>query len=135
MFSQTTEYALRIIAYLAGHFGESVTTRQISVATKVPESYLSKVIQELSKARLIKSQRGLNSHGVNLCPLHRRLDNALALVEDAFRKSTLADLLNEPSASTPLCENPDLLDDLAARDAAKSKPATLTISARKPRKH
>src|SRR4051794_34137639 len=142
MLSQTAEYALRIIAYLAGRFGETgVTTREISVATKVPESYLAKVIQELSRAGLIKSQRGphggsvlarsaaeiniydvvnavspiqrittcplgLKSHGVNLCPLHKRLDAAMATVEEAFRASTLADMLAEPTSSTPLCESP-----------------------------
>src|SRR5579863_5885097 len=29
---------------------------------------------------------GLSAHGINLCPLHRRLDDALALVENAFDK-------------------------------------------------
>jgi Rrf2 family nitric oxide-sensitive transcriptional repressor len=43
---------------------------------------------------------------VRLCPLHRRLDNALALVENAFRRTTLAEVLAEPSASVPLCEFP-----------------------------
>ena len=47
---------------------------------------------------------GLKSHGANLCPLHRRLDNALASVEEAFSKSTLAEILAEPTNSTPLCE-------------------------------
>jgi Rrf2 family nitric oxide-sensitive transcriptional repressor len=48
----------------------------------------------------------LASHGVNLCPLHWRLDNALALVEDAFRKTTLAEILAQPTRSRPLCELP-----------------------------
>jgi Rrf2 family nitric oxide-sensitive transcriptional repressor len=49
---------------------------------------------------------GLASHGIHLCPLHARLDSAMALVEEAFRKSTLAEVLAEPSRSTPLCEFP-----------------------------
>lgn len=49
---------------------------------------------------------GLAAHGVRLCPLHRRLDNALAQVERAFRQTTLAEVLAEPSASVPLCEFP-----------------------------
>ena len=48
----------------------------------------------------------LPSHGAKLCPLHRRLDDALALVEDAFRRTTLAEVLAEPSSSVPLCEFP-----------------------------
>ena len=49
---------------------------------------------------------GLKTHGARLCPLHKRMDAALATVEDAFRRSTLAEVLAEPSASTPLCEVP-----------------------------
>lgn len=47
---------------------------------------------------------GLAGHGVRLCPLHRRLDNALASVEKAFADTTLADVLAEPTKSPPLCE-------------------------------
>lgn len=46
----------------------------------------------------------LKSHGNRLCPLHRRMDNALAMVEAVFRKTTLAELLAEPTDSHPLCE-------------------------------
>lgn len=48
----------------------------------------------------------LESHGANLCPLHRRLDNALAMVEKAFSQSTLAEVLAEPTTSVPLCNFP-----------------------------
>ena len=48
----------------------------------------------------------LASHGVRLCPLHKRLDNALAMMEDAFRNTTLAEVLAEPSESVPLCDFP-----------------------------
>ena len=51
---------------------------------------------------------GLAAHGVHLCPLHRRLDDALATVEEAFANSTLAEILAEPSRSTPLCAFPSL---------------------------
>ncbi len=47
----------------------------------------------------------LRSHGVKLCPLHRRLDNALASVEAAFASTTLAEILAEPTQSKPLCES------------------------------
>jgi Rrf2 family nitric oxide-sensitive transcriptional repressor len=51
---------------------------------------------------------GLAAHGVRLCPLHRRLDDALALVEEAFSKSTLANILSEPTSSKPLCPFPNV---------------------------
>ncbi|MEX2387241.1 MAG: Rrf2 family transcriptional regulator [Phycisphaeraceae bacterium] len=47
---------------------------------------------------------GLKSHGPTLCPLHRQMDDALASIERAFAGCSLADLLNEPTPSPPLCE-------------------------------
>jgi len=46
----------------------------------------------------------LKSHGTHLCPLHRRLDNAMAHVEAAFASTTLAELLNTPGQPMPLCD-------------------------------
>ncbi len=46
----------------------------------------------------------LKSHGTKLCPLHRRLDAALAQVEQAFGKTTLAEVLGDSSTIKPLCE-------------------------------
>ncbi|MBN9121921.1 MAG: Rrf2 family transcriptional regulator [Planctomycetes bacterium] len=47
----------------------------------------------------------LPNHGANLCPLHKRMDAAMALVEEAFGKSTLAEVLADPSnTSVPLCD-------------------------------
>lgn len=140
MFSQTSEYALRIIVYLADRDGEPATTRQIAQVTKVPEGYLSKVLQGLARAGLVRSQRGLHggsvlqrpaaalsvydvidavdpirriercplglqSH-VKLCPLHKRMDHALELVEQALRSTTIAELLLEKGGSLPLCDVP-----------------------------
>lgn len=47
---------------------------------------------------------GLPMHGTRLCPLHRRVDNALAMVEQAFKSTTLAEVLADPSPSVPLCD-------------------------------
>jgi Rrf2 family protein len=47
----------------------------------------------------------LPNHGANLCPLHRRMDAAMATVEEAFRNSTLAEVLADTSStSVPLCD-------------------------------
>ena len=62
--------------------------------------------------RLTTCPLGLAAHGVRLCPLHKRLDNALAMVEDAFRSTTLAEVLAEPSESIPLCDFPAGRNDL-----------------------
>lgn len=56
--------------------------------------------------RITQCPLGLKSHGVNLCPLHKRMDNALATVEEALGASTLAEILAEPNPSIPLCDFP-----------------------------
>ena len=136
MLSQSVEYALRAVVFLARE-GELHTTAQIADAPQVPAACLSKVLQGLERAVIVRSQRGigggmtlvpepdkltifdvvsavdplqriescplgLREHGVRLCALHRRLDNAMSSVEDAFRNSTLADVLADPNPSVPL---------------------------------
>lgn len=140
MFSQTVEYALRAVVYLAGQ-EDARTTQQIAAVTKVPSAYLAKVLQNLSRHNLVKSQRGLRggfaigkppkeltiwevvqavepirrirecpleleSHKTKLCPLHKKLDDALAQIEEAFTTTSIADILAEPTTSKPLCPFP-----------------------------
>ena len=59
MISQTAEYALRAIVYLADHPQQAHTADLIAQGTKVPVGYLAKVLQMLTRARLVTSQRGL----------------------------------------------------------------------------
>lgn len=65
-------------------------------------------VEPESVRRITTCPLGLKTHGVRLCPLHKRLDDAVASVEAAFRKTTLAEVLAEPSESVPLCETPDV---------------------------
>lgn len=139
MISQTAEYALRAIVFLAMNSKGAFTTQQISASTKVPPAYLSKVLQALARAGLVQSQRGigggfvlskpadaitiievvnsvdpiqrirtcplgLDAHGTNLCALHKRLDEATAVIEQAFADTTIGDLLARPTKSLPLCD-------------------------------
>lgn len=53
----------------------------------------------------------LKSHGVRLCALHFRMDAALSKVEDAFRSTTLAELLTDPNPSVPLCNDSTMEDN------------------------
>lgn len=66
MFSQTAEYALRAVVFLAMSQKQAFTTQQIADATKVSAPYLSKVLQLLVKSGLIQSQRGIGG-GFVLC--------------------------------------------------------------------
>ena len=49
---------------------------------------------------------GLAAHGAVLCPLHKRMDEAMQQMENAFGSSTLAEILSDPSPSIPLCDFP-----------------------------
>jgi Rrf2 family protein len=131
MISQTAEYALRAVVFLAKNADVAYTSEQIAKATQVPAPYLLKVLQPLIKAHLVQSQRGLGGGfslskaaekitilqvinavdpierietcplgldaDSNLCPLHKRLDDAIGLVEDAFAKTTISELLESPT--------------------------------------
>ncbi|MBI4717283.1 MAG: Rrf2 family transcriptional regulator [Planctomycetes bacterium] len=57
--------------------------------------------------RIERCPLGLDGHGTNLCPLHRRLDQATAEVERSLADVTIADILDEPGRSTPLCQPGD----------------------------
>lgn len=47
----------------------------------------------------------LKTHGARLCALHFRMDQALLSMETAFRSTTLAELLEDPNPSVPLCDH------------------------------
>ncbi|MCB1164222.1 Rrf2 family transcriptional regulator [bacterium] len=139
MISQSAEYALRAVVWLAQEPERSLGTGQIARAARVPPGYLAKVLQSLSRAGLVSSSPGrrggfrllkspdsisvlevidavdpirrittcplgLPGHGEDLCPLHRRLDDAAQQMQAAFAGATIADLLNETTTSPPLRE-------------------------------
>jgi Rrf2 family nitric oxide-sensitive transcriptional repressor len=45
----------------------------------------------------------LTEHGQHLCELHRRIDDALAKVEETFRSVSIEQLLNASGQPMPLC--------------------------------
>ncbi|MBI3831025.1 MAG: Rrf2 family transcriptional regulator [Planctomycetes bacterium] len=51
------------------------------------------------------------AHGVNLCPLHRRLDDALEIVEKALRDSTVAEMLKSGGGRKSTCTFPVVSDE------------------------
>lgn len=59
MLSQTVEYALRAVVCLAQNPQHALTTAQISELTRVPASYLSKVLQSLVKSGFVAATRGI----------------------------------------------------------------------------
>jgi Rrf2 family nitric oxide-sensitive transcriptional repressor len=77
----------------------------VSLAKDAAELTILDVVNAVEPLERIKScPLGLKAHGVRLCPLHKRVDDALGLVEQAFGQTTLAEVLAEPSDSVPLCD-------------------------------
>lgn len=60
MISQTETYALRAMTCLAFRFPSYMTRDQLFEATQVPHAYLPKIMLELNRTGLIRSQRGQN---------------------------------------------------------------------------
>ncbi len=131
MFSQTSEYALRAVVWLAEHRNEGpVGNKRIASDTQVPASYLSKILHDLASAGFLTSRRGVGggfqliAHPRELtmldvvnavdplkritfcahlkdgaegqmCPMHRRLNQAIASVERTLANSTIEDVMQE----------------------------------------
>ncbi|MBK5293530.1 MAG: Rrf2 family transcriptional regulator [Acidobacteriia bacterium] len=61
------------------------------------------VLNAVDPLRRIKTcPLGISSHSCNLCPLHQKMDAAMAVVEEGFGQVSLAELLT--GTQMPLCE-------------------------------
>ena len=79
----------------------------LMIAEKPTELTILEVVNAVDPIRRIRTcPLGISTHGSRLCPLHRRVDDALASVEKAFGTTTLAEVLADPNPSIPLCEFP-----------------------------
>lgn len=70
MLSQTSEYALRATVFLADRGGALCTTAEIAEGTQIPQGYLAKVMQALSRGRVVNAQRGPNGGFTLRKPAH-----------------------------------------------------------------
>ena len=78
-----------------------------TLARPAAELSIYDIVQAVDPLQRIRTcPLGLAAHGVRLCPLHKRLDDAMKQVEEAFKASNLAEVLAEPAESTPLCNFP-----------------------------
>lgn len=58
MLPKTAEYALRAAVWLGHSPGSTESAERLAEATKVPRRYLHKVLQDLVRAGLVRSQSG-----------------------------------------------------------------------------
>ena len=160
MISLTAEYALRAIVWIASRADVAVGTRDIAEATEVPVGYMSKVLQELARADLVRSRPGRSGgfvlsrkpdeisvldvvnvvdcveriercplgrrhHQGKLCPLHRRLDQAAAMIEQAFADSTIAELAAEAAEEDALCRHQQAAPRTSAIQSPRRRTGTI----------
>jgi len=59
MVSQTSQYALRAVLFLASNGGGPVVAQDISDTTGVPKGYLHKILRRLGKAGILHAHRGV----------------------------------------------------------------------------
>jgi Rrf2 family protein len=112
MISQTAEYALRVVVYLAAQDGKSVLTRDIASGTRIPEGYLAKVLQQLGRAGIVGSRRGLHGGFVLAGDPGRLTVYDVLQVVDPVRRITSCPL-GLRVHSTRLCPLHRRLDDAA----------------------
>lgn len=58
--TKETDYAIRCVLYLSSNTGRAVSVAEIIKAQDVPRSFAAKILQKLSKAGLVRSNRGVN---------------------------------------------------------------------------
>ena len=57
-FTRASDYAARVLSHLANQNSSVSQAHLIAAATGVPESFLSKILGQLSRAGLVRSHRG-----------------------------------------------------------------------------
>lgn len=58
MLSQTVEYALRAVLYIAREHPRSIPVSDVADAVEAPRGYLAKILGDLARARILESTRG-----------------------------------------------------------------------------
>lgn len=111
--SQTAEYALRAVVWLADKSDKPQTTQQLADGTKVSPSYLPKVLQPLSRAGVVASQRGVKGgYTLNRDPEELTVIEVVSCVDSLHRIRQCP--LRLGSHDTLLCPLHQMLDDAVA---------------------
>lgn len=87
MLSTTSEYALRIMVLLAQQTDSSfLKGEDIAKGTRVPSSYLAKILQSLNRAGLVLAQKGIGGgYALNRSPDQISLFNIINAVDPFTR--------------------------------------------------
>lgn len=101
MFSQACKYAIRASLYLAAHArnGERAGVKEVATELNVPQPYLSKILQQLSKQHLISSVKG--PHG----GFHMTENNLTVSLKDIVECIDGPDVFNSCVLGLPVCSS------------------------------
>jgi len=124
MISQTAEYALRAAVVLARAHPLAQTNRQLAQQTQVPPGYLPKVMHDLTRAGLVRGQRGPKG-GMRLA----RPADSITLLEVVNAVGAIQRILECPlklgSHAGRLCALHRKLDEICAQTERALREATL----------
>lgn len=122
--SQTAEYALRAVIQLARRPEAAQTTQQLADATMVPQSYLPKVLQPLTRTGMVSAQRGSNGgYRLNSDPRALSVLEVVNCVDPVRRLKQCPVLPNAPEGK--FCSLHRLLDDELAETERRYKTTTI----------
>ncbi len=125
MISQTVEYALRALVFLATNGESKMKTQQISESTEVPLSYLRKIMQQLGKAGLVDSERGKDGGFILKIPAENITILEIINAIDPIRPITHCPLKRCKTPCQALCPLHKMLQNVAV--TAENKFATVFL--------
>ncbi len=124
MISLTAQYAIRAVMHVA-QAGRWCTADEIAAAANIPRGYMAKVLQTLTGAKILNSQRGLNGG----FQVHNEFHQVTAYdivhaIDPADRFGVCRDCrAGDPSAD---CAANRLLADIQSEIDRRLRQATLT---------
>ncbi len=71
--------------------------------------------------RIERCPLSTEAHGAELCPLHARLDEAIAMVEQSFASTTLAELIVAHRDGGALCRSPGHCESRPSGDTTEQR--------------
>ena len=124
MFSQTSEYALRAVVFLAEHQPHRFPVTRIAEATRTPTGYLAKVLQNLARVGVVTGQRGLRGgFTLSRSPESISVLEVLNAVDPLHRIQKCP--LDNPDHAHKLCRLHQKLDDALETVETGFREATL----------
>ncbi|GER94379.1 Rrf2 family transcriptional regulator [hot springs metagenome] len=105
--TRETDYAIRCVLYLSERPDDVVMVEEIAKAKSIPKSFLSKILQKLVKADIVKSYRGVKG-GFQIAkdPMKINLLNVIEAIEGSVAMNRCAVNKNKCSLSCKCTVHP-----------------------------